>query len=656
MRTYAEFQELPITAITPEGWLRRYLEVQRDGLTGHLEVAGFPFDTPGWAAPLVTHRSGSGWWPYEQTGYWFDGMIRCGHLLGDRTLIDRARDQIRYVLEHADDDGYLGPAFMKDPIGANRWPHAIFFRAWMADYDATGDPRLVDALRRHYLSGDPDTHADQRNVCNVEAMLWTYAQSGDEALLQRAVATYETYNERWTGMDTTLTSLLSDRQASEHGVTYNEIAKLGAILYAYTGQHHYLEATIRGYRKIDRDHMLVDGVCSSTEQLRAKDPLESHETCDIADYTWGVGYLLLATGEAEYADSIERACFNAGPGAVRSDFRGLQYFSCPNQVIADARSNHNLFYRGTSWMSYRPNPGTECCPGQINRVMPNFAARMWLRDGEGGLVAALYGPSRVTAPAGSDRKPVTIVEDTTYPFSDRIQFEIETQEPTPFTLYLRIPQWCTGAALQVNGEAVETSLLPGTFVPVMRTWEDGDTVTLQLPMSISLRRWPHNGISIERGPLVYALRVEEDWRVDEDDPRSTPDFPAWNLYPASPWNYALALHERHLQEEVEVIERPMTAEPWSIDTAPIELRVPAHRVRDWDLDRRSTIIQEVWARGGLVQREVEGEYVFTPQLPDPDTLTTNVSEKKELVTLVPYGCTKLRITIFPDVRRLLRES
>ncbi len=116
--------------------------------------------------------------------------------------------------------------------------------------------------------------------------------------------------------------------------------------------------------------MLVDGVPSSNEHLRGKDPLDSHETCDIADYTWE-GYLLLTTGHANTAIRLNGPVSMPPPGAVTSDFRAHQYFSGPNQVIADVTSNHNLLTGATPLMSYRPFPATACCTGDVNRIMPN---------------------------------------------------------------------------------------------------------------------------------------------------------------------------------------------------------------------------------------------------------------------------------------------
>lgn len=649
MRSLAKFYELPLSSIKPEGWLRVYLENQRDGLTGHLETIGYPFDTGGWTNPKIqTQAALAGWWPYEQTAYWIDGMIRCGVLLRDEFLISKAKVQIDHVLDHADPDGYLGPKHLKNPDGNNRWPHMIFFRGLMAYHSATGDERIVPALANHYLSGTA-THTFWRNVCNIEPILWTYEKTGDPRLLEQAIDSYEGYNKNYPDADCALENLLSDRPATEHGVTFNETAKLGAILYLHTGDQTSLQASVNAYRKLDRDQMLVDGVCSSAERLQDKDPLDSHETCDIADYAWSIGYLLMATGETAYADNIERACFNAAPGAVRSDFKALQYFSCPNQVIADSRSNHNAFNKGSAWMSYRPNPGTECCPGQVNRIMPNFTARMWMTDGQGGLVSVCYGPSRVKAKVGPDQQEVTIIEQTDYPFSEQIKFRIQAQQPTQFTFWLRIPGWCQNPILNINGQPFDEKLVPGSFISINRLFASDDRLTLTLPMKIKIQRWPRGGISVERGPLAYSLRIEEDWKIDRKAPKSLTEFPAWNLYAKSRWNYALDINPDTLEEVIDVISKPLSLDPWNLDAAPVELHIPARRVRGWKLERMRRVVNLDWVDGIESEVVTRGRFAFTPQLPKPETLKKKLGRKVKTITLIPYGCTHLRITIFPYV-------
>ena len=130
-----------------------------------------------------------------------------------------------------------------------------------------------------------------------------------------------------------------------HGVTFCEELKLPVLLYAYTGDKRYLDLALNAQRKAERDDVLPDGVPASAEALvGSANVINSHETCDIADYTWTLGYFLMTTGEAKWADKIEKAVFNACPGTITKDFKALQYFSSVNQVIATGNSNHNDFF------------------------------------------------------------------------------------------------------------------------------------------------------------------------------------------------------------------------------------------------------------------------------------------------------------------------
>jgi len=659
MKQHARYFETYLTSTTPAGWLQRWLELQKHGLTGHLEVAGYPFNTRMWAGPALPMTHGEPWWPYEQTAYWIDGLIRCGYLLGDDALLKKSKQQIDHVLKHASKDGYLGPKSCKRPMHAGRWSHMIFFRAMIAHYHATGDERIVPALEKHYLS-DTAPHNGHRDVCNVEIMCWVYGMTGNKAVLGRALKAYKEYLDSPADQNLKPAALARNAPATEHGVTFCETIKVGALLYMCTGDAQYLKASMDGFKKLDRFHMLIDGIPSSTENLRGKTDLDAHETCDIADYTWSAGYMFMATGKTAFLDKIERACFNAAPGAIRYDFKGLQYFSCPNQTIAANNTSHALMASGSHWMSYRPRPGTECCTAQVNRIIPNYAARMWMRGADGAVTPALYGPSVCQTEVGSGKVGVQIKEETTYPFSERIDFLVCPSKTVEFTLRLRIPGWCAKGRVLINGKPTRFRCKPGTFVDVRRTFERNDRVTLELPMDLKLVRCKNGGIAIERGPILFALKIRERWEVDGDDENSTREFPAYNCYPESAWNYALDLDEQTLLKSVEVVHRPITAEPFFPDQAPIELRVPAYRVNGWRLRYLKRLEEEAaefveddngggrWRAFTKVNR---GDFVVTPPLPSPGTLAKRLGRKRETVTLVPYGCTHLRITTFPQVPR-----
>lgn len=650
---HGSLAEMPLSATRPAGWIRRWLELQRDGLTGHLEAAGFPYNTKLWACRELPFRHGAPWWPYEQTAYWVDGFTRCGYLLGDRDLIGKAGKQIEYVLTHADRDGYLGPRNCKRPMPAGRWSHGIFFRALMAHHSATGDPRVPDALRSHYLDS-PFDHSGHRDVCNVEVMCWAFERTGDRRLLEMAEHTWQRFQQTAEDddLDCTPERLRTDTPATAHGVTFCETIKQGAILYRCTGNKRYLEDSVLGFRKLDTYHMLLPGAPSSTESLRGVTALDAHETCDIADYTWSAGYLLMATGEAGYADRIERAVFNAHPGAVTKDFRALQYFSGPNQVVLGRNSCHTLAAAGGQWMCYRPKPGTECCTGEVNRIMPNYVSRMWLWRGVDP-VAALYGPSSIRFER--DGRQVAVHEETWYPFSDEIDFVVETDEPVRFTLWLRIPGWCRDAAVYKNGMRIGKRHRAATFVPVEGVFHNGDRVRLTLPMRTAVRQWPGQGISVERGPLVYALPVAQRRERDRGDKNQTREFPAWNMYPVAPWNYALCIDEQDVENDVRVEYGPMTLQPFSVP--PVRLRVPMRRVRGWRIRKAKRLralagelVDPARNKWRIYPKTITGDFMLTPPLPSPESLPSRLGKQVEEMTLVPYGATLLRVAVFPKGR------
>ncbi len=646
---YGNMQEMPLSSITPKGWLLRYLQLQKEGLTGHLEEAGFPFDTVSWAVGDEASSSvtpNPEWWPYEQTAYWLDGMARTAELLRDEELLSRVDAVIESVLTHVDKDGYLGPKFMKTTDGWNRWPHVVFFRAMMAKHAATGDARLVDAIVKHYLNS-PCDHGRCRDVMNVEIMLWAYHHSGDERLLALAEETYCRYNAI-TFDDNTAKAHLSRRKPYAHGVTYNEYAKLGAILYMYTGNNDYLKPTLRAYEKLEKHFMLVDGLHCSNEFLLDNHYMRSHETCDVTDYTWSLGYLLMATGEGRYADLYERCIFNAGIGSVDERFRALQYFSCPNQLVLDRHSNHNDFFKGEAWMSYRPNPGTECCPGNVNRFFPNYVARMFMKT-ENGIAAVLYGAAECTFPING--AAVTVAEETGYPFEESVSFVFRTSQPVPFAFALRIPAWCKNATLLVNGEAVSFEVESG-FATITRRFCDSDRVELILPSKAYAHRDKSGGIYIDKGPLVYALGMWGDRQIDTEDKRSNEVFPAYNIYPDRDWNYALELEEGELPEDAFRCQSASSDEPWNIYTVPCRIQLKARKVNGWTLSHKKTVyyVENLYQRPWNRMKK-KGDFWFTPRLPSDAHVQKHGYGELETITLVPMGCAKVRLTVLPVVRK-----
>jgi len=660
---YGVFRELPVQDITPEGWLAEFLQRQRDGLGLRYDLSGYPFDTCLWAGQIPGNPRADGkpslspvnWDRYEQTAYLIDGLYRCGLLLQDFRLEKLGEDNVRYVLEHPAANGRLGPERMsaislgligggkEGVIGRNeitapqtptQWPFAVFSRVLMAYYAATGDRRLLDELTTHYLGLPADFGRAPRDVDTVEGMCWLYGQTGDQRVLDKAEQTYRTFaalpKSKWA-----LDYLAAASPMSGHGVSVCEATKQPALLYLYTGKKEYLDAVVGGFTSIQRDDEMVDGVNTSDSGLSGKNPDHEHETCCISDYSWSLGYVLQASGDAHWADTIERCVLNAGLSVVAKDFKSLEYYASPNQVVATNNSmTPTVGVKYREHQAYRPDFSIQCCTGNVHRFLPNYAARMWMTDAKGGVVAAFYGPSTLHMTAGEQNLPVSISEKTDYPFDGAVRLTVSAAQPVRFPLYLRIPGWAEAATISVNGQPVTDQLVAGTFYQLDRTFVSGDVVALNFPMKVRMEHPVQGGISLVRGPLVYSLKIKVDAKLGTKRVPNTlkydPSFPSWDLTAASPWNYALALSGPADLGQVKVSVSPIQNFPWTPESSPVVLTVPARKVPGWRLTRSTT---------------PAGATVLTnPALPRPPL---RLAEETEQVELIPDGATQLRITVFP---------
>lgn len=615
---YAAFTDGLLPDITPKGWIETFLERQRTGITGHPEALSYPYNSCLWNGEITrnTESYGSDWWRYEQTAYYTDGLLKLGYLLKDSTLIDKGEAGIKYTLDNADKDGRLPHTNF---TWARMWPMAVFFRAIQAYYYAHPAQEIPEALAKNFSLYSDEELSVWRNIVNIEGMLWVYDNGADSTLLERSE---RLWNAGAFG-DLTPETCLAPQFPIIHGVTFNEELKLPIMLYARTGDKKYLDAAMTAYTTLEQQHMLPDGVNTSAERLFPNDINSSHETCDIADHTWTLGYFLETTGDAIWADRIEKAVFNALPGAITKDFKTLQYFSSVNQVIATGDSNHNEFFFGSTWMAYRPTHQTECCAGAVHRIMPNYASRMWMRGKDGAVVAALYGPSEVTVTLPSGR-PCAITENTSYPFSETIEFTFSMEKKERFPFVLRVPSWCNAASLTVNGKQVNMELAAGKYITLDREFRNADKVCITLPMEIVREHVPMGGSAFSRGPILYAYPVPEKVEVDDKvydnmagKVPENPDFKCLSITPAGPWNYAVTTGEP--------VWTATGAEgyPFDKECVPGKLSIPVRKIK-WELwqDR------------------------FTPSVPrNPEALPGEV----EWIDLVPYGATELRVSVFPEL-------
>lgn len=631
---HGTFAELPVGSVRPGGWIKSWLERQANGLTGHPENMAYPYDTCmfGGSIPPAPVPHGQSWWPYEQAGYFVDGVARLSLLIDDAGAQKISAANLKYIVDNS------GPGKLGESTWG--WPNTVVGRSLMAEYGATGNAAVAQALADCVLGS---TSFGYRDGYLFEEALYLYGLSGDGRLLDFAKRGYDQYFVSNPKSFSHADKIRGAKPLREHGVTAAEQLKLLPLMYCYTGDQGALDLANLAYRKVEADSLMPDGGIVSSEQLGTTAFNSLHETCDISDWSWSMGYLLMAGGEAHWGDRIEQMIFNALPGAVTKDFKQLQYFSSANQVLASSTACPRL---APTRMSYRAAHETECCAGNVNRAMPNYVTRMWMRTNEG-LAATLFGPSEVDTVINGQR--VTVTEETDYPFRETISFKIQVANPATFALHLRIPEWCDGAAVTINGGAAGVECKPGVFAVVKREYRDGDVIGLRLPMQVRLKEWFAGGaVSVERGPLVYSVPVDEKRVESQRDPdeirrllkgNNIQGFPAVEFFPVGEWRYGMDAAQKNAAQNFKVTELPMTENPFLAGRVPVKIEAPLRVLAQW---------QAAWQP---VMQPPPANIKDAPKNPAslPAAGEFQSPGESKPVQLAPYGSTYLRLTTVPVI-------
>ena len=253
---FGEFQAAPLTSTRlTDGYVRRFIETQRDGLGTHYAVSGYPYDTCMWTGrvpqPEYIPSWRARWWPYEQGGYLTDGLGRIGIYLDDPRLKKLLADSVEYAVTTRSRDGLFGNDDT-DP-----WANSVFARAMMAQYDLTGDRRILDALAANSLAV---TNAEGRAMCTAEADLFLYRRTGDAKWIDQLKA--HTAKYPWNWRQKSRPRQIWDPIES-HGVTAAEEGKLPCLHYLVTGDRQNLVDAVTFFEQVMHFNELADGVPSS---------------------------------------------------------------------------------------------------------------------------------------------------------------------------------------------------------------------------------------------------------------------------------------------------------------------------------------------------------------------------------------------------------
>ena len=632
----APLLKLPVGKVQPGGWLRKYLELQKEGLNGRLGTVSAWLDKNNnqWLSDSGDH----GW---EEVPYWLRGYCSLAYILDDKEMKEEAQVWFDAVLANLKDDGFLGP---RNYEGDNPeiWAQMVMLWALQTYYESTGDPRVLPAMTDYFKweLTVPDSKflkglwQEKRGGDNLWSVLWLYNRTGDKSILPLADKLHHNTSD-WT---------MPDRLPNLHGVNVAQGFREPAIYYMLTGDEAMLRATYNNFNLMRRDFGQVPGgMYGADENAREGygDPRQGAETCAIVEHMASDEILMGITGDPFWADHCENLTINTFTASMMPDMKSLRYITSPNMAISDEKLHGPSIDNNLRGMLSMSPFSSRCCQHNHGMGWPYYAEHLVMATADNGLATMLYAACETEAKV-ADGKTVRLTETTDYPFDETVRLTLSTDSDVSFPLYLRVPAWAEGSSVTVNSTDMGTSEAAGKYIRIDRTWSNGDVVELKLPMTVNAQVWDQNkqSVSVNYGPFTLSLKINEIYEPhDSRDKEFVQDdshwqqgvdaslWPCYVIRPGSAWNYALMVDENNLPLNFSVTKKKYPADnmPFTLDSVPFEFSATGVKIPSWGYDSTG----------------------MTDVLPAPATTASPINGETTTLTLVPMGAARLRISAFP---------
>ena len=624
-----QFIKLPVGSISPEGWLLKQLELQRDGLNGHLgEISAWlQKEDNAW---LKT----GGKWGWEEVPYWLRGYGNLAYIMKDEAMLKETKFWIEGILKSQRKDGNFGPVQLNEGK-QDFWPNMVVLWIVQSYYEYSNDVRVIDFMSKYcnYLLTVPDDDflssywENSRGGDNLWSVVWLYNRTGDKNLLALADKIHRNTAD-WTK---------STQLPNWHNVNVAQCFREPATYFLFNKDSALLEASYNVQSLVRRTFGQVPGgMFGADENARIGffDPRQGTETCGFVEQMASDEIMLLISGDPIWAENCEDVAFNSFPAALMPDYKALRYITSPNHVVSDSKNHNPGIDNSGPFLAMNPF-SSRCCQHNHGFGWPYYAEHLIMATPDNGLAAVMYTACKTKGIVGSNGVEVTLHEQTNYPFEESIRFKVSTPSKVSFPLYLRIPSWCKNASISINGKIRNIQGASGSYACINREWKNNDVVELMVPMDFTVRQWQvnKNSVSVNYGPLTLSLKIDEVYKkldsretaIGDSKWQENADASAWptfEIYPGSSWNYALMAN---LPITVERKAWPADNNPFTITSVPLEFKAKGRIVPEWMID----------------------EYGLCGVLPYENA---KKSDKIDDIKLVPMGAARLRITAFPTAK------
>ena len=591
--------------LKPEGWLRRQLEIQAEGLSGNLHKIWPDIRDSAWIGGNC-----EGW---ERVPYWLDGFIPLAYLLQNEEMIATVKKYIDAIVSAQQDDGWICPCENGKREKYDTWATQLICKVLKVYYDCSGDERIPEVIYKVLKN-----YYELLKNGTIKLFGW-----GEFRWFESFVSInflYEKYKEEWIrdlakmikaqGFDYNITienwkNPSHKWQMNSHIVNMTMMLKSEAVSHDLLGEE-YTDNAEKLRTILDKYNGTAFEGFTGDEVLSGIDPTKGTELCAVVEQMYSYEEIFAHTGDNKWAERLEVLAFNALPATISEDMWTHQYIQQVNQIACQktmimAPWSTNGPYAHT--FGLEPNYG--CCTANFNQGWPKFALSPFMHN-ENKIINAVMLPSVL------NNNGVTIKLETNYPFENKMHYYIDADKS--FDFVIRIPTFAKN--LKVNGEKAEVKDLEFSI-------KTGKTeIQLEFETIPYLKERPNNLYVLQAGSLLFSVPIEYEKKMREYTKKGVErKFPYcdYEFIPKTPWNYGFA------DTDFEVVFNGISDVPFSQEKPPVTIKSNMQQI-NWGLK--------------FPYRSIARK---TPKA------TESISKVQE-IELCPYGCTRLRMTEMPILK------
>ncbi|KAF7589543.1 hypothetical protein BBP40_004166 [Aspergillus hancockii] len=611
-----KYEEVPLGAIKPRGWVKDQLQLAAQGLAGHmLDFYRYVKDSS-WLGGDEEYSELN-----EAAPYWYNGIVPLAYLLDDKRLKAQANQFLNYVLSHQAEDGWLGPETTKETRGL--WARCLLLLGLVAHAQAEPERRneIVTAMLRFtrlahrmiqnnyqgYLSHegdrfDPLKFGLARAHELSTTLQWLYENVSDDE--DRSVI-WDTMDLMWIGAEIggrdwskffvpgvfPTSASVKPQPNFQHGVNTAQALRYMAQKYRMNHDEKLARQTRDAVDMVFRYHGTPSGSITSDEFLGGLSPERGTELCMTVELMFSLSWLHRLFGDNDYADRTEQAAFNALPAGISPDWWTHQYVTQSNQPWVKRLEGRPFYDVSMYGNIFGLEPDYPCCLVNHHQAVPKLVASTFAQIGDKGLVHRFLIPAEIATVLNGTS--VSITADTKYPFEHTIAYKVTATKS--FDFYTRLPNWASPSS--------HATLPDGQIVPLARNTDNlsyfpapPGTSHLTITLNTDLRIVPRpssSAVSIYWGPLLYALDIpytetstpSTHWKKNINPLPEEPNYPQLRdrtLVPAEGVEWRIAIDPSQIA--IQWAKRdpgPTNSLPspvWGRGAPPMSLKVAATRI------------------------------------------------------------------------------